>query len=323
MVKASDEHNKGGAGQDQNIPTGYHAPVLLSESIEGLQIKPDGIYVDCTFGGGGHSKEILKRMTANGRLFAFDQDADALEQVPNDARIVFIPHNFRHLKKMLRLNKIEHVDGILADLGVSSHQFDEAERGFSTRLEGNLDMRMDKRQSLTAGIVLNTYDEQALKKLFEEYGEVTNSKTLAREIVQIRTLSPLKTINGFKQAIHKVVKGNSKRYFAQVFQALRIEVNDELGALKEMLKEIPSLLNPGGRAVIISFHSLEDRIVKNFFRKNSFAEEDHSNPFGQETVAKTLRVITKKPIVPTEAEIRKNNRSRSALLRIAEKTNID
>ena len=309
--------------ENQGRTRSYHIPVLLHESLDGLNIKPDGIYVDCTFGGGGHSKEILKRLAPDGRLFAFDQDADAREQVPDDARIVFIPHNFRHLKRMLRLNRIELVDGILADLGVSSHQFDEAARGFSIRYEGSLDMRMDKRQSLTAAIVLNTYSEEALKKLFEEYGEVTNAKTLAKSIVQMRNLSPMKTINGFKQSIHNVVKGNPNRYFAQVFQALRIEVNDELGALKELLNEIPSLLKPGGRAVIISFHSLEDRIVKNFFRKNSFAEEDHSNPFGRENVAKTLRVITKKPIVPTEAEIRKNNRSRSAMLRIAEKINID
>jgi 16S rRNA (cytosine1402-N4)-methyltransferase len=222
---------------------------------------------------------------------------------------------------MLRMHNIDQVDGVLADLGVSSHQFDEASRGFSTRLEGNLDMRMDSRQKVTAADIVKGYGEQELQKIFEQYGEVTNAKTLARTIVQIRGRVSIQTVSSFRQAIQQVVKGNPNRYFAQVFQALRIEVNDELGALKEMLQDIPSLLRPRGRIVIISFHSLEDRIVKNFFRKNSFQDDDHSNPFGHQTVARTLQVITKKPIVPTDAEIRANKRARSALLRIAERTN--
>lgn len=242
----------------------YHIPVLLSETLEGLNIQPDGIYVDCTFGGGGHSRAILSRLGANGKLVAFDQDDDAKKNLPDDERLVFVSHNFRHLQRFLRLEQITAVDGIMADLGVSSHQFDEAERGFSTRFNADLDMRMDQRQALTAFDVVNTYTEQQLHKLFELYGEVTNSKTLARKIVQVRNTASLKTIDGFKNAVRDIVKGNPNKYFAQVFQALRIEVNDELGALKEMLEQIPNLLKPGGRVAIITFHSLEDRLVKNF-----------------------------------------------------------
>lgn len=317
MVKHKNPYQK---ARPSSGPEEYHVPVMLREAIDGLNIQPHGIYVDCTFGGGGHSREILKRLAEDGKLFAFDQDADVATQLPNDARLIFVPHNFRHLKRMLRMHNIDQVDGVLADLGVSSHQFDEASRGFSTRLEGNLDMRMDNRQTLTATDIVNGYGEQELHKIFEEYGEVTNAKTLAKTIVQTRTKISLQTVSGFRQAIQQVVKGNPNRYFAQVFQALRIEVNDELGALKEMLRDIPSLLRPSGRVVIISFHSLEDRIVKNFFRKNSFEDDDHSNPFGQKTIARTLQVITKKPIVPTDAEIRVNKRARSALMRIAERT---
>jgi 16S rRNA (cytosine1402-N4)-methyltransferase len=287
--------------------------------IDGLSIRPDGVYVDCTFGGGGHSLEILKLLNAEGRMVVFDQDADARKNVPDDDRIIFVPHNFRHLQRFCRLHKITQVDGILADLGVSSHQFDTADRGFSTRFEGDLDMRMDQRQELTAFEVVNTYDEQQLHKLFEQYGEVTNSKTLARTIVQVRKTVSLKTISNFKQALHAVVKGNPNKYFAQVFQALRIEVNDELGALKEMLQQVPPLLKPAGRVAIITFHSLEDRIVKNFFRKGNFEEEVDVDPFGTKTSTPPLKAITKKPIVPTEAEMRRNPRARSARLRVAEK----
>jgi 16S rRNA (cytosine1402-N4)-methyltransferase len=297
----------------------YHVPVLLQEVIDGLSIRPDGVYVDCTFGGGGHSLEILKLLNAEGRMVVFDQDADARKNVPDDDRIIFVPHNFRHLQRFCRLHKITQVDGILADLGVSSHQFDTADRGFSTRFEGDLDMRMDQRQELTAFEVVNTYDEQQLHKLFEQYGEVTNSKTLARTIVQVRKTVSLKTISNFKQALHAVVKGNPNKYFAQVFQALRIEVNDELGALKEMLQQVPPLLKPAGRVAIITFHSLEDRIVKNFFRKGNFEEEVDVDPFGTKTSTPPLKAITKKPIVPTEAEMRRNPRARSARLRVAEK----
>jgi 16S rRNA (cytosine1402-N4)-methyltransferase len=296
----------------------YHVPVLLNEVIEGLHINPDGIYVDCTFGGGGHSKAILAQLSAKGKLIAFDQDDDAKKNLPADERLIFVSHNFRHLQRFLRLEGIAAVDGIMADLGVSSHQFDEADRGFSIRYNAELDMRMDQRQQLTAFEVVNTYTEQRLHKLFEQYGEVTNAKTLAKTIVQIRHVASLKTIDGFKNALREIVKGNPNKYFAQVFQALRIEVNDELGALKEMLSQIPSLLKPGGRVAIITFHSLEDRLVKNFFRRGSF-DEPEENPFINTEPVSELRIITKKPILATDKELKSNSRSRSAKLRVAEK----
>ena len=317
------QKNKGKSDTDKPINqlTGqpeYHIPVLLNEVIEGLNIRPEGTYVDCTFGGGGHSKAILSKLEAAGKLVAFDQDDDAKKNLPDDERLVFVSHNFRHLQRFLRLEQITAVDGIMADLGVSSHQFDEAERGFSTRFNADLDMRMDKRQIVTAFDVLNTYTEQRLHKLFEQYGEVTNAKTLARTIVQVRNAALLKTIDGFKNAVREIVKGNPNKYFAQVFQALRIEVNDELGALKEMLQQVPTLLKPGGRVAIITFHSLEDRLVKNFFRRGSF-DEPEENPFINTEPANELKVITKKPIVPSEEEMKRNARSRSAKLRVAEK----
>ena len=269
----------------------YHIPVLLQEVIDNLHIQPAGIYVDCTFGGGGHSKAILNNLSEEGKLYVFDQDEDARKNLPDDERVVFIPHNFRHLQRFLRLHNIQAVDGILADLGVSSHQFNKAERGFSIRFDAALDMRMDQRQGLTAFEVVNSYSEPKLHKLFEQYGEVTNSKTLAKTIVQVRNSTSLKTIEGFKNALREIVKGNPNKYFAQVFQALRIEVNDELGALKEMLQQVPSLLKPGGRVAIITFHSLEDRLVKNFFRRGTF-EEPKSNPFINEELVNELKVIT-------------------------------
>jgi 16S rRNA (cytosine1402-N4)-methyltransferase len=296
----------------------YHTPALLKEAVDGLKIVADGIYVDCTFGGGGHSKAILEKLDDNGKLIAFDQDEDARRNIPKDPRIIFVPHNFRHLQRFLKLHNISVVDGILADLGVSSHQFDEAERGFSTRHDAPLDMRMDQRQSLTAADVIANYSEQQLHKIFEQYGEVTNSKTLARTIVELRSTQSLKSINAFKQALHGVVKGNPNRYFAQVFQALRIEVNDELGALKEMLQQIPPLLKPGCRAAIITFHSLEDRLVKNFFRRGTF-QETEENPFIMSKSVNELKVITKKPIEASEEEMKKNPRARSAKLRVVEK----
>ena len=296
----------------------YHIPVLLQETIEGLNIQPGGVYVDCTFGGGGHSKAILSKLGKEGKLFVFDQDEDARKNLPDDPRVDFIPHNFRHLQRFLRLHQIVVIDGILADLGVSSHQFDEAERGFSTRFDAPLDMRMDQRQMLTAFEVVNTYSEQQLHKLFEQYGEVTNAKTLAKAIVNIRSATPLRTIEGFKNALREMVKGNPNKYFAQVFQALRIEVNDELGALKEMLQQVPLLLKPGGRVAIITFHSLEDRLVKNFFRRGSF-DEPEANPFIMSEPVNELRIITKKPVTASDKEIRQNPRSRSAKLRVAEK----
>jgi 16S rRNA (cytosine1402-N4)-methyltransferase len=297
----------------------YHIPVLLAETIGGLDINPDGIYVDCTFGGGGHSKAILEKLSANGKLVAFDQDEDAKKNLPGDERIIFVPQNFRHLQRFLRLHNITAVDGIIADLGVSSHQFDEGGRGFSIRYNADMDMRMDQRQTVTAFHVVNTYTEQQLHKIFEQYGEVTNSKTLAKTIVQVRSTTSLKTIDGFKNALREIVKGNPNKYFAQVFQALRIEVNDELGALKEMLQQIPSLLKPGGRVAIITFHSLEDRLVKNFFRRGSFDEQAEENPFINTETVSELKIITKKPVVATEKEQKQNPRSRSAKLRVAEK----
>ena len=296
----------------------YHTPVLLKEAVDALMIQPNGIYVDCTFGGGGHSKAILEKLGNNGKLIAFDQDEDARRNIPKDPRIIFVPHNFRHLQRFLKLHNINVVDGILADLGVSSHQFDEAERGFSTRHDAPLDMRMDQRQSLTAADVITNYSEQQLHKIFEQYGEVTNSKTLARTIVELRSTQSLKSINAFKQALHGVVKGNPNRYFAQVFQALRIEVNDELGALKEMLQQIPPLLKPGCRAAIITFHSLEDRLVKIFFRQGTF-EQTEENPFIMSKSVNELKVITRKPIEASEEEMKQNPRARSAKLRVAEK----
>lgn len=315
--KRKDEDKTNGKLINQSTSP-YHIPVLLAETIDALNIKPDGTYVDCTFGGGGHSRSILEKLGPAGRLVAFDQDADARNNLPADERLVFVSQNFRHLQRFLRLEGIVAVDGIMADLGVSSHQFDEAGRGFSTRFNADMDMRMDRRQTLTAFDVVNTYTEQRLHKLFEQYGEVTNAKTLARTIAAVRQSTSLKTIDGFKNAIREIVKGNPNKYFAQVFQALRIEVNDELGALKEMLQQIPSLLKPGGRAAIITFHSLEDRLVKNFFRRGSF-DEPEENPFVNTETVNELQVITKKPIQASEGEMKQNPRSRSARLRVAEK----
>ena len=312
-----DRHPDTGNAHGPSTP-GYHTPVLLTEAIDGLNVAAEGIYVDCTFGGGGHASAILEKLGPGGKLVAFDQDAAAQRNLPQDDRLVFVPQNFRHLQRFLRLQKIEAVNGILADLGVSSHQFDEAGRGFSIRFDADLDMRMNQRQELTAYKVVSSYSEQQLHKLFEQYGEVTNSKTLAKAIAGMRNQGALKTINGFKNALREVVKGNPNKYFAQVFQALRIEVNDELGALKELLQQIPSLLLPGGRAAIITFHSLEDRLVKNFFRRGSF-DEPEPNPFINEEDVNELKVITRKPVVAGQQEQKTNPRSRSAKLRIAEK----
>jgi 16S rRNA (cytosine1402-N4)-methyltransferase len=298
----------------------YHVPVLLKETMEGLSVNPNGTYVDCTFGGGGHAKAILNALSENGKLIAFDQDEDAKRNVPNDKRIVFVPHNFRYIKRFLQLHGINEVDGVLADLGVSSHQFNEAERGFSTRFEGAFDMRMDQRQQKTAFDIVNTYDEHRLHKLFEQYGEVTNAKTLARIIVENRKTNSLQTIEGFKNTIATVVKGNPNKYFAQVFQALRIEVNEELEALKELLQQLPQVLKSGGRAAIITFHSLEDRLVKVFFRDGKFETIADENPFSTaEKIKSAFRLVNKKPIEATEEEIKINPRSRSAKLRVAEK----
>jgi 16S rRNA (cytosine1402-N4)-methyltransferase len=296
----------------------YHIPILLDEVIEYLNIKPGGIYVDCTFGGGGHSRGILKKLEEGGKLVAFDQDADARQNLPGDERVLFVPHNFRHLQRFLKLNGIGRVDGVLADLGVSSHQFDEGERGFSTRYDAPMDMRMDQRQTKTAFDVVSEYSEQQLHKLFEQYGEVTNARTLARTIVEVRKTTALKSINGFKAGVSAIVKGNPNKYFAQVFQALRIEVNDEMGALKELLQQLPEVLKPGGRAAIITFHSIEDRLVKIYFRDNSF-ELPEENPFTMNEREVTLKQVNKKPIVASQEELKRNPRARSAKLRVAER----
>lgn len=300
------------------MDSGYHIPVLLNEVLNGLSIKPDGVYVDCTFGGGGHSRAILEKLGPSGRLIAFDQDEDAKGNLPDDDRFLFVPQNFRHLGRFLRLHGVQQVDGLLADLGVSSHQFDSGARGFSTRFDGALDMRMDQRQDRKAADVLNGFSEQQLHKMFEQYGEVTNSKTLAAAIVAARKNSSFKTTEAFKEAMSGLVKGNPAKYFAQVFQALRIEVNDEFGALKELLEQVPGSLKIGGRAAFISFHSLEDRLVKVFFRDGSF-EEEHFNPFETNKKINPMRLINKKPIVASAEEQKRNSRSRSAKLRVAEK----
>jgi 16S rRNA (cytosine1402-N4)-methyltransferase len=313
-----EEENQQLPNNQPGAEAGYHVPVLLNESMEALAIQPDGIYVDCTFGGGGHSQAILQRLGAKGKLVAFDQDDDARKNLPADERVIFVPQNFRHLQRFLRLHKITKVDGILADLGVSSHQFDEAGRGFSIRFNADLDMRMDQRQPITAATVLKTFTELQLHKMLEQYGEVTNAKTLAKLIVQQRALTSIKTINEFKQAVQPVVKGNPQKYFAQVFQALRIEVNDELGALKELLQQIPTLLKPGGRAAIITFHSLEDRLVKNFFKAGTFSDAEADDIYGGRPESPLL-VITKKPILPGAIETKQNKRARSAKLRVAER----
>jgi 16S rRNA (cytosine1402-N4)-methyltransferase len=298
----------------------YHIPVLFHETIDALNIKPDGIYVDCTFGGGGHSKGILQHLNEKGRLIAFDQDVDAQNNLQDDQRILFIPQNFRHIQRFLRLHQINYVDGVLADLGVSSHQFDEGDRGFSIRFAGPLDMRMDQRQDLTAALIIKTYTESQLHKLFEQYGEVTNAKTLAKHIVQQRAHLPFASIEQFKALISPVVKGNPNKYLAQVFQALRMEVNDEMGALKEMLSQLATMVKPGGRVAIITFHSIEDRMVKTFFKQGSF-EEQPENPFSTSTKNEVFLLVNKKPITATEQELKRNTRSRSAKLRVAERIN--
>lgn len=305
-------------GSDQQ-EQGYHIPVLLHEAIEALNIQPEGIYVDCTFGGGGHSGEILKKLGDKGRLVAFDQDEDAKANLPEDSRVLFIPQNFRHLQRFLRLHGIGAVDGVLADLGVSSHQFDEAERGFSIRYDAPLDMRMNRKQQLTAYQVVQNYSAGQLHKMFEKNGEVTNSKTLAHSIVELRRHVNMGTTEAFKAALQQLVKGNPNKYFAQVFQALRIEVNDELGGLMEMLQQLPGILKTGGRVAIITFHSIEDRLVKQFLKQGYFGTMQDENPFENSRFENPLKMINKKPVLPSDEELKRNSRSRSAKLRVAEK----
>lgn len=295
----------------------YHTPVLLHECINGLNIQPDGCYVDVTFGGGGHSKAIIRELS-DGKLIGFDQDPDAVANAIDDVRFVLVKKNFRTLKIELNALGIEKVDGILADLGVSSHQFDTPERGFSIRFDAPLDMRMDKSRHLTAAIVLNTYSESQLKELFYRYGEIDQSYKLAREIASARKTAPIETANELRAIAIKFSRPNKENQFmAQLFQALRIEVNDELNALKDFLLNTAEVIKPGGRLVVMSYHSLEDRLVKNFIRDGKFQGDAERDFFGNRIVP--FKAINKKPIEPSEEEITNNNRARSAKLRIAEK----
>lgn len=295
----------------------YHNPVLLKECIDGLNINPEGIYVDVTFGGGGHSREILKYLTT-GKLYAFDQDEDAVKNTIDDERFVLIKQNFRYLKNFLKMYNALPIDGLLADLGVSSHQFDEAERGFSIRFDAKLDMRMDQNAKQTAADVLNTYSEEDLKRIFKLYGEVDNAGYLASIIFHNRKDKAIETVNDLKVMITKCVKrGKENQYYAQVFQALRIEVNKEMDVLQELLLQSLDVLKPGGRLVVISYHSLEDRLVKNIMRSGKFEGEVEKDFFGNQLTP--FKQISKKPIVPSDEENKINSRARSAKLRIAEK----
>lgn len=295
----------------------YHNPVLLKESVDGLNIKPDGIYVDVTFGGGGHSKEILSRLGPNGKLFAFDQDEDALVNAIDDDRFVLINENFRFIKRFLRFYNVKSVDGILGDLGVSSHQFDVAERGFSTRFDAELDMRMSQKNDLNAYKVVNEYDEANLRRVFLDYGELKNAPAIAKVIIEAREESPIRNTEQLKTVLGRFLPAHkSHKILAQMYQAIRIEVNQEMDALKEFLEQSLEILNPEGRLSVISYHSLEDRLVKRFMKNGLFEGDPEKDFFGNFTVPfKTIGKL----IVPDFHEIKVNNRARSAKLRIAEK----
>jgi 16S rRNA (cytosine1402-N4)-methyltransferase len=295
----------------------YHIPALLRESIDGLNIKPDGIYVDVTFGGGGHSMEIL-RMLKTGRLVAFDQDDDATINAPSDKRLLFLNQNFRFLRNNLQFNGINSIDGLIADLGVSFHQFDEAERGFTFRQDAPLDMRMNTKSSVTAEYLLNNLDEAALADLFYNYGELINSRRIAKEIVAFRALKKMTTANDLISAVERLTPHRQEhKFYAKLFQGLRIAVNHEIDYLKEMLEQSLSMLKPGGRLVVITYHSLEDRVVKNFMRTGNFEGIEEKDFYGN--IETPFTIITKKGITPGENEIAANRRSRSARLRVAEK----
>ena len=295
----------------------YHNPVLLSATVDGLAIKPDGIYEDVTFGGGGHSKEIIKRLGPNGKLFGFDQDEDAFANALSDERFTLIPENFRYIKRFLRFHNVKSVDGILADLGVSSHQFDVPERGFSTRFDAELDMRMSKKNDLDAFKVVNEYDEANLKRVFLDYGELKAAPALARTIVEAREKTTINTTDELKMILSRFLPDQFKnKILAQIYQAIRIEVNQEMDVLKEFLEQSLEILKPGGRLSVISYHSLEDRLVKRFMKNGLFEGEPERDFFGNFSVPfKTVGKL----IVPDEEEIKINNRARSAKLRIAEK----
>jgi 16S rRNA (cytosine1402-N4)-methyltransferase len=296
----------------------YHNPVMLHESVDGLNIKPNGIYVDVTFGGGGHSREILSKLGKDGRLIAFDQDEDTLQNKIEDSRFLLLNNNFRYLKNFLKYYKAIPVDGILADLGVSSHQFDVAERGFSTRFDSELNMRMSQKQELSARRIVNDYDQKQLSRIFWHYGEINNGGQLAGGIINYRKEKEIVTTGDLKEAIARQIdKKNEIKYLAKVFQALRIEANMELDVLKEFLKQGLEVLKPKGRMAVISYHSLEDRLVKNFFKSGNFEGEIDKDLFGNMNVPFSL--VTKKALIPIESEINNNSRARSAKLRIAEK----
>lgn len=296
----------------------YHKPALLNETVDGLIVSPDGSYVDATFGGGGHAREILKRLSSQGKLFAFDQDPEAADNVFEDERLTFIQQNFAFLKNYLKLYRAIPVDGVLADFGVSFHQFDQGERGFSFRFSGPLDMRMDKKRPLTAAKVLNEYDEDRLTHIFKTYGELKNAAKVTAKIVAHRADSPLKTIDELKSLLVEMVPEKVQhKFLAQVFQAIRIEVNEELKVIEQLLEQAVEVLKAGGRITIITYHSLEDRLVKNFFRTGNFEGKVDKDFYGN--LIRPLEPINRKPIVPSEKEIKANNRARSAKLRIAEK----
>lgn len=295
----------------------YHEPVMLRECIDGLDIKPDGVYVDVTYGGGGHSRAILEKLGDDGRLFGFDQDVDASAQLIDDNRLTFVQHNFRFLKRFLKLHGVTKVDGILADLGVSSHQLNEADRGFSYRYDAVLDMRMNQVGDITAGDILRDYDVEQLQRIFSEYGEVRNSKTLAEAIVAERESREIKTISDFLIILDPLVRGKRARYLAQVFQALRIEVNDEMAALRDFLDSTKEVLKSEGRLVVMSYHSLEDRYVKNFMKKGTFDGEFIKDDFGK--IYRPFKVLTKKAVEASAEELKQNSRARSAKLRIAKR----
>ena len=296
----------------------YHSPVLLKESIDGLSINPEGTYVDVTFGGGGHSRKILEHLGENGRLYAFDQDSDALSNTIDDSRFTLIHENFKYLKSFLRLEGVKKIDGLLADLGVSSHQFDEGARGFSIRFDATLDLRMDQRQSKTAKDVINSESATRLKEILSLYGELPNAGRIANAIVSARSQKTIETTFDLIDIVNKHIPRNQEnKYLAMIFQALRIEVNDELEALEAMLKQAVEILNPRGRLVVISYHSLEDRMVKNLMKSGNIEGKIEKDFYGN--IITNLTPITRKPIIPTDEELQENNRSRSAKLRIAEK----
>ena len=298
--------------------TPYHIAALLQPTVDGLNIKPDGIYVDVTFGGGGHAREILKRLGKNGKLFGFDQDEDAIENAIDDSRFVFVRSNFCFLKNFLKYHNIEKVDGIIADLGVSFHHFDEEERGFSFRFDSDLDMRMNKRAKLSASVVLNNYSEEDLANVFYLYGEFHNSRRIASAIVKSRNAQPIKTTGELLEILKPFFnKNKEKKDLARVFQALRIEVNSEMETLKQMLLQAQEMLSAGGRLSVITYHSLEDRLVKNFIKTGNFEGKQEKDFYGN--LITPFMAINNKVIVPSDEEIEQNPRSRSAKLRIAEK----